>query len=84
MVVLLHHTRNVEVCSYKASSFEYMEASFTSCDTHSRLLVVYRCIPRKCVNGIISEELFTEFLDQLVMKPAKLIIVGDFNIPGDV
>ena len=73
--------------NHKASSFECMEACFTSCDTHIRLLVVYRLIPRKRVNGITSEQFFTEFtelVDQLVMKPAKLIMVGDFNIHWDV
>ena len=67
--------------NHKASSFECMEACFTSCDTHIRLLVVYCLIPWKCVNGITSEQFFAEFIelvDQLVMKPAKLIIVGDF------
>ena len=39
------------------------------------------------MNGITSEQFFTEFIefvDQLVMKSAKLIIIGDFNIPWDV
>ena len=39
------------------------------------------------MNGITSEQLFTEFIelvDQLIMKPAKLIIFGDFIIPQDV
>jgi len=65
--------------NHKASLFECMEACFTTCDTHIRLLVVYRLIPRKLVNGITSEKLFTEcteLVDQLLIKPAKFIMVG--------
>jgi len=46
VAVLYKKSLDVKFVNHKASSFECMEAYFTSCDTHIRLLVVYRLIPR--------------------------------------
>ena len=53
--ILYKKSLNMKFINHKASSFECMEAGFTSCDTHIRLLVVYHLIPQKCVKGITSE-----------------------------
>ena len=71
----------------KASSFEFTDACFTSCDTGISLLAVYCIIPRKGVNWTRSEPFCTEFMelfDQLVTKPTKFTIAGHFNMPWDL
>ena len=54
VATLYKKSMDMAFMNHKASLFECMDACFTSCDIHIRLFVVYRLIPRKCVNGITS------------------------------
>ena len=65
VAVLYRKTLRLNFVNNRFSSFECMQANFTTSGSHCILLVVYRLIPRQSVNGVTSDLFFTEFTDLL-------------------
>ena len=68
------------------TSFEYIDVTVNCSNGCTRMAIIFRPLPSKKnqLNNTLFLEEFNKLMEQLIILPGNLLIVGDFNYHVDI